>query len=132
MSRKQLTVQLTNRFVVNTTICFCEKNIKSHIFIKMKEPFLAAKLECCKKTVVVPANFIYQLDSAKTFNNGINRNQVHLMFWSQNQTKQPNFNLPISMQFSSIDACFDVKIQRAFGMYNKYSCSRLFVFDLVN
>lgn len=85
----------------------------------MNDLFLAAKLECCKKSVVVPANFICQLDNAKTFNNGINRNQLHLMFWSQNQNKTPNFNLPISVQFnSSIDACFEVKIQRAFGMYS--------------
>lgn len=84
----------------------------------MDNVLLVVKLECSKKSVVVPAHFVYQLDCVKTFNNSINHNQVHLIFWSENHRKPPNFNLPISNQFNEkTDACFEVKILKAFGMY---------------
>lgn len=82
----------------------------------MKEIFIAAKLECCKKILVVPVDFINELDFAKTFNNSLNRNQKHLMFWSENQEQMPDFSLPVSEQFnSSTEACFYVKLIKAFG-----------------
>lgn len=95
----------------------------------MKELLLAVKLVCCKKTVVVPSDFIYMLDFVKTFNNSINRNQVHLMFWSQDKKKKPNFDLNISNQFNySTDACFNVTISKAFGKIHKVDCSDVIYF----
>lgn len=84
----------------------------------MKELLIAAKIFKCAKTVVVPVDYIYELNFAKTFNNGINRNQIHLMFYSNDPTKKPNFQLPVSDEFdASTDSCFDVKLLRAFCEY---------------
>lgn len=68
--------------------------------------------------VLVPLEYIYELNLAKTLNNRINRNQHHLMFWSADHTKEPNFDLPISHQFNPvIDACFNVKLLKVFGEF---------------
>lgn len=70
------------------------------------------------KIVVVPLQYIYKLNFAKSLNNRINRNQTHLMFWSEDLTKEPNFDIPISTDFSSQnDACYNVKLLKVFGEY---------------
>lgn len=93
----------------------------------MMEIFLAVKIECCKKIVVVPVDFIYKLDFVKTFNNSLNRNQKHLMYWSQDQNKEPNFDLPVSEQFNhSIDGCYYVKLLKAFRKFIKMCKSLVF------
>lgn len=82
----------------------------------MKHLMIVCKIVDCKKIVVVPIKFIYELDLAKSLNNRLNRNQVHLMFWSNDFTKKPNFDLAPSHQFEfSTDSCFNVKLLRAFG-----------------
>lgn len=104
--------------------------------LKMSKILLAAKIESCKKIVVVPVNFIYGFDFVKTFNNSLNRNQKHLLFWSQNDKKEPNFNLAVSKVFnSSTDSCFHVKLLKAFSSKvdaAKYSQRRVFEPALYN
>lgn len=74
----------------------------------------------CRKTLAVPLRNIYKFSLAKSLNNRINRNQEHLMFWSSDYTKEPNFSLPISDQFDkSHDACFLVKLLKVFGKFMK-------------
>lgn len=80
---------------------------------------VVCKIQKIQKLVAVPIKFIYKLDFAKSLNNRLNRNQVHLMFWSSDFKKEPNFDLPISQRFEhNIDSCFDVKFLRAFGKYD--------------
>lgn len=75
---------------------------------------VAILCKCCK-TLAVPLRNIYKFDLAKSLNYRINRNQEHLMFWSSDTTKEPNFNLPISHQFDkSQDALLKV-----FSMFMK-------------
>lgn len=70
----------------------------------------------CRQKLAVPLRNIYKLNLAKSLNNRINRNQEHLMFWSSDLSKEPNFNLPIADQFDkSQDACFMVKLLKVFG-----------------
>lgn len=79
---------------------------------------IAAKIINSAKIVIVPVNYIYELNFAKTFNNAINRNQVHLLFWSHDLKKTANFDLPVSDKFrDNTDACFNVKLLKAFGEY---------------
>lgn len=102
----------------------------------MSKILIAAKIESCKKIVVVPVNFIYGLGFVKSFNNSLNRNQKHLLFWSENDRKEPNFNLAVSKVFnSSTDACFHVKLLKAFNCKvdaAKYSQRRVFESALYN
>lgn len=72
----------------------------------------------CRKVLTVPLRNVYKLDLAKSLNNRIIRNQEHLLFWSSDFTKEPNFNLPISGRFDkSRDACYMVKLLKVFGKY---------------
>lgn len=70
----------------------------------------------CRKILAVPIQNIYKLNLAKSLNNRINRNQQHLMFWSSDYSKAPNYDLPISDQFDKTrDACYMVKLLKVFG-----------------
>lgn len=79
---------------------------------------VVAILSECSKTLTVPLQYIYKFDLAKALNYRINRNQEHLMFWSSDYKKAPNFDLPISHQFDkSKDACYKVKLFKVFGKF---------------
>lgn len=79
---------------------------------------IVAVLSKCRKVVAVPLRYVYKLNLAKSLNNRINRNQEHLMFWSSDFTKEPNFNLPVSDRFDkSGDACYMVKLLKVFGKF---------------
>lgn len=82
--------------------------------------YIVAKICNYPEIVVVPLRNIYRFDYAKSLNNRINRNQTHLLYWSPDETKNPDFNLPISNRFdASTDSCFNVKLLKVFGMYIK-------------
>lgn len=85
----------------------------------MENLMVVAKICNIPKIVVVPLKYIYQLDLVKSLNNRINRNQKHLLFWSNNLTKVPNFNLPIEFnRFDpTVDSCFNAKLLKVFGEY---------------
>lgn len=82
----------------------------------MENLTVVAKLCNYSKVVVVPLRNIFKLNFAKSLNNRINRNQVHVMFWSKNFTTVPNFNLPLSRRFDgNSDGCFNVRLLKVFG-----------------
>lgn len=82
----------------------------------MEDLTIVAKICKLPKIVVVPLENIYKLDLVKPLNNRINRNQVHLMYWSNDHKKKPNFNLPISQQFdNSVESCYNVKLHKVFS-----------------
>lgn len=86
----------------------------------MDNLFIVCKLVNIPKIVVVPINFIFELDLVKSLNYRLNRNQTHLMFWSSDHTKNPNFDLDISHRFEhNVDACFNIKILKAFDNLKK-------------
>lgn len=81
----------------------------------MENLIIVAKLCNISRIVIVPLQNIFKLDLVKALNNRINRNQTHLLYWSNDHTKEPNFDLPISYQFNpSTDACFNVKLLKVF------------------
>lgn len=82
----------------------------------MENLSIVAKICNYPKIVVVPLRNIHKFDLAKTLNYRINRNQTHLMFWSSDEKKEPNFSLPIPSRFvASVDSCFHVKLLKVFG-----------------
>lgn len=82
----------------------------------MDKLLIVAKICDLPKIVAVPLKSVNKLDIAKALNNRINRNQKHLLFWSSDSKKQPNFNAPIATQFNhSVDACYNVKLLKVFG-----------------
>lgn len=87
----------------------------------MENITIVAKICKIPKVVAVPLRYI-KLDLVKSLNNRINRNQEHLMYWSNDINKRPNFDLPISQQFHrSVDSCFNVRLLKVFGKYIKFN-----------
>lgn len=81
--------------------------------------YFVAKLCKFKKIVVVPLKYIFKLDLAKSLNYRINRNQKHILFWSTDLSKEPNFTLPLDARFDENDACFYARFLKVFS---KYTC----------
>lgn len=72
-----------------------------------------------KKYVVVPENFIFDLDQTKLKNIGANRNQNFKIFWSNiGNDVQPNFNAEESEIYppNIIEACY---IGRVYKFYSE-------------
>lgn len=82
----------------------------------MENIFVVAYLLKPRKIVVIPAKFIYKLCLSKTLNYCINRNQPHLIFWSNNFDRHPNFHRPLSKKFLlDHNVCYHAKLLKAFG-----------------
>lgn len=97
----------------------------------MDKLLVAAKICDVKKVIAVPMKYVYKFDIAKGLNNRINRNQVHLCFWSSDPEKEPRFDLPISNRFDrQVDSCFKVKLLKVFGnQMFKFRIIRIFGFS---
>lgn len=81
------------------------------VLVFLKEP---------KKYVVVPENFIFDLDQQKLKNNGANRNQNFKIFWSNDiNCTAPNFDAEESKIHPPIvvEACY---IGRVYKFYSEY------------
>lgn len=82
----------------------------------MTNVYIVAKLWKRPNIVTIPLRYVLNLDLAKSLNNRINRNQKHVIFWSEDDSKEPNFNLPLSSEFNrSTDSCFEVKFLKVFA-----------------
>lgn len=80
--------------------------------------FLTIFLCDCRRKIIVPFNFIKKLNFAKTFNNRINRNQNHLVYFSTDLEDSPDFDLPVSKKFLfNRKACYIGKLLKAFGKF---------------
>ena len=51
--------------------------------------------------ITIPTKCIYKLRLAKAVNNCVNRNQTHLIFFSDDIHSQPNFHLPLLTKIRS-------------------------------
>lgn len=90
----------------------------------MENLCVAVYLIGSSKIIVIPAKFIYKLSLSKTFNYRVNRNQPHLIFWSEDFQDQPNFQLPIAATFNhDHEGCYRAHLLKAFGKkisYDRY------------
>lgn len=81
--------------------------------------FLACYLSLQRQKVIIPANYVYKLNFAKTFNNRINRNQDHLIFYSNNLLDVPKFTLTTSEDFDEHQTgCYKARLLKAFGKFS--------------
>lgn len=78
--------------------------------------YLAAYLHDAKKNVLIPDYWCGTFDLAAAINGGLNTNQNHLIFFSPDLNKIPDFALPVHNKFdSNIDGCYFGKVTRAFS-----------------
>lgn len=67
--------------------------------------------------MVIPDYWCDSFDLAKEINEGLNRNINHLIFYSPDLTKEPDFSLPVLKEKfdADKDRCYFGKIIRAFS-----------------
>lgn len=87
--------------------------------------FVVVYLIRAREFVVVPDNWVQELNSAKLKNYGTNSNQNFLVFWAaangtSNLLAKPNFNAPIALKFhaSTDGVCYICRIKKFFGKNN--------------
>lgn len=70
------------------------------------------------RAVVIRKKWIYQYSEAKNLNHGVNRNQLHSIFYSTDLEKEADFDLEKRGFFErEPDATYDAKLIRFFGEY---------------
>lgn len=93
--------------------------------------FVVVLIKVVKKYVVIPESWIYDVSEEKLKNNGVNRNQDVLIFWSNDAIGEderpdgeyePNFNLEILSVHPPTNGiahgCYIGRIIRYFGKKN--------------
>lgn len=78
--------------------------------------FAVVTLEHSKKHLVLPINWINQMNLATQAKCGVNCEEKHNVFYSKDENKCANFRLPIGNLFEpNIDACYLARINKFFG-----------------
>lgn len=83
----------------------------------MYDLYLVAHLTGLKKIVRIPDFWCDSFDLAKQINEGLNRNSNHLIFYSSDISKEPDFSLPVLKgKFDDEnDHCYFGKIVKTFS-----------------
>lgn len=80
--------------------------------------FAVVTLEVSKTKSVVPIHWIGQLNLSAHANYGVNSSVKHVVFYSENRTKQANFNMTLSNNIEGgTDACYFARINKYFGKF---------------
>lgn len=80
--------------------------------------YLAVYLNEPRKNVLIPDYWCDTFNLAKSINCGLNKNENHLIFFSPDLDKNPEFTLPVRETFDSDgDGCYFGKILQAFSKY---------------
>lgn len=84
----------------------------------MENVIAAVNLFECQEKAIIPFHYIHKLKACDAFNRSFSRKKTYKVFWSNDFEKNPNFDLPVSQEFHSLeDACFRAKIFRTFGNF---------------
>lgn len=84
----------------------------------MVKTWVVVNLIECRRNVVIPMKYVYTFERYAAYNRRINGNQVYLIFYSRDHTKNANFFLPKLKSFSEADdACYYAKLLKCFGNF---------------
>lgn len=80
-----------------------------------------AVILCCDKTMLhIPAAWCGNFDLAVSMNQSINKNIKRRIFFSPDESKSPNFKLPLAETFDeNHDACYTAKILKVFNTFDE-------------
>lgn len=68
--------------------------------------------------VVIPVKYIFSIDIVQIYNRGMSRNKNHIIYYSNDDSDEPNFRLPIRNYFDpNVPACCKARILNIFGKY---------------
>lgn len=68
--------------------------------------------------LVIPVKYILSLDIVQIYNRGISRTKKHIIYFSNDDTDEPNFHLPIRSEFdANRPACYYANILNVFGKF---------------
>lgn len=81
--------------------------------------YFGAHLTAQKKNVLIPDYWIANFNWEKSINEGLNRNENHLIFFSSDLAKDPDFSMPASKSSfdPTVDKCYFGKLVRAFSKF---------------
>lgn len=66
--------------------------------------------------LVIPLKYILSLDVVQIYNRGISRTKKHIIYYSNDDSDEPNFRLPIRSDFNDNEpACYYAHILNVFG-----------------
>lgn len=95
--------------------------------------YFAAFLNGFAKNVLIPDFLCESFDLAHAINQGLNSNENHLIFFSPDLNKVPDFSLPVRETLNlEVDGCYFGKIVRAFSKSCVYFHLNRFFIDSVN
>lgn len=80
--------------------------------------FAVITLENTLDLLTIPMKWIKGIDLMNFVNDGINCSEPHVVFLSMDINMPPDFSMPISPSFESIESgCFWARINKFFGTY---------------
>lgn len=92
--------------------------------------FVVVYLLDAKKNIIVPETFIYELNEEKLKNYGANRNQSHLIYWSNaasdgiDGVPNPDFPTDFTLPPTNVhppreieETCYIVRLKRFFSKF---------------
>lgn len=80
--------------------------------------YVTAILIHSRNRVVIPVKYIFSIDIVQIYNRGMSRNKDHIIYYSNDDSDEPNFRLPIKSEFDPIvPACYKARVLNIFGMY---------------
>lgn len=69
--------------------------------------------------LVIPLKHILSLDIVQIYNRGNSRTKNHIIYFSPDDSEEPNFRLPLRTEFDqNIPACYWAKVLNIFGIRN--------------
>lgn len=81
----------------------------------------ACILKNAKKVLVVPSKWVHKLNVVELINNGLNTQQIYLVFFSTNEEVEADFNAPILADYvDDVNATYEVFILRFFGKLSTF------------
>lgn len=82
--------------------------------------YFSVLLHCDKTLLVIPVAWCANLNMVQIMNYGASRNVKRRVFFSSDFTKQPNFNLPLGIQFDEFnDSCYLAYFKKAFDTFDQ-------------
>lgn len=108
--------KLNHRYRIFSVASYIEIEMASQAN-EMYDLYLVVHLNGLQKNVCVPDFWCDSFNLAQQINEGLNRNVNHLIFYSSDLTKEPDFSLPIlNGRFDDAnDHCYFGKVIRTFS-----------------
>lgn len=77
--------------------------------------FFVVEIQNSRVKLIVPVQWIHNLNVSRIFNYGVNKKKLFLMFYSNDAKTDPEFSLEIFSDVKESNFCFYGRILKGFG-----------------